>query len=83
MADMVQVEVTDAYRDWYLDLQKNEAAAVDRKVKMLQMLGVARNAVLIIGGDKSGDKRFYERITAQAERLWEEYLAQAQEVEPK
>jgi hypothetical protein len=41
MAEQVQVEVTDAYKDWYLDLAKSEAAAVDRKVKMLQLMGVA------------------------------------------
>jgi hypothetical protein len=40
VADAVQIEVTDAYKDWYLDLQKKDAAAVDRKVKRLQMTGV-------------------------------------------
>jgi hypothetical protein len=108
---MVEIETTEAYKDWYLDLEKREAAAVDRKVKMLQLLGLAlpfphssdikgtkyafrelrvnnppirvlyafdpaRNAVLIIGGDKSGDNRFYARIVPQAEKLWLEYLAQ-------
>ena len=108
---MVEIDTTDAYKAWYLDLEKREAAAVDRKVKMLQLLGLAlpfphssdikgakyafrelrvnnppirvlyafdpkRKAVLIIGGDKSGDERFYERITPQAEKLWLEYLAQ-------
>ena len=110
MADAVQIEVTNTYKDWYLNLEKKQAAAVDRKVKMLQLLGVAlpfphssdikdakypfrelrvnnppirvlyafdpeRKAVLIIGGDKTGDDRFYERIIPLAERLWEEYLA--------
>ena len=108
---MVEIETTDAYKDWYLDLEKREAAAVDRKVKMLQLLGLSlpfphssdikgakyafrelrvnnppirvlyafdpkRQAVLIIGGDKSGNERFYERIVPQAEKLWLEYLAQ-------
>ncbi len=111
LTPMVEIETTDAYKDWYLDLEKREAAAVDRKVKMLQLLGISlpfphssdikgakypfrelrvnnppirvlyafdpkRKAVLIIGGDKSGDERFYERIVAQAEKLWLEYLAQ-------
>ncbi len=108
---MVEIDTTDAYDAWYLDLEKREAAAVDRKVKMLQILGLTlpfphssdikgtkyafrelrvnnppirvlygfdpkRKAVLIIGGDKSGDERFYERIVPQAEKLWIEYLAQ-------
>ena len=33
-----------------------------------------RDAVLLIGGDKSGDSRFYQRLVPQAERLWREYL---------
>lgn len=107
---MVEVEVTEAYKAWYLDLEKPQAAAIDRKVKMLQMMGVAlpfphssdikgakypfrelrvnnppirvlyafdpeRKAVLILGGDKTGDARFYERVIPQAEQLWEQYLA--------
>ncbi len=35
-----------------------------------------RDAVLIIGGDKTGDGRFYERILPWAERIWKTYLAE-------
>lgn len=34
-----------------------------------------RQAVLLIGGDKAGDPKFYRRIIATAERIWREYLA--------
>jgi hypothetical protein len=34
----------------------------------------SRDAVLIIGGDKAGDDRFYERIVPRAEGIWEQYL---------
>jgi hypothetical protein len=33
-----------------------------------------RTAILLIGGDKSGDDRFYERMLPVADRLYEEYL---------
>lgn len=33
-----------------------------------------RNAVLILGGSKEGDDRFYEWLIPQAEKLWEQYL---------
>jgi len=33
-----------------------------------------RQAVLLIGGDKTGRDRFYEEMTPWAERVWEEYL---------
>jgi hypothetical protein len=34
-----------------------------------------REALLLLGGDKSDDKRFYERIIPKVERLWEDHLA--------
>jgi hypothetical protein len=34
----------------------------------------SRDAVLLIGGDKTGDDRFYERMVPIAGRLWEQYL---------
>ena len=35
-----------------------------------------RDAVLLIGGDKGSDARFYERIIPRAERIWKEYLVE-------
>ena len=34
-----------------------------------------RKAILLIGGDKRGDKRFYERIIPLADALFDEHLA--------
>jgi hypothetical protein len=33
-----------------------------------------RTAILLIGGDKTGDDRFYERMIPLADRLFDEYL---------
>jgi len=33
-----------------------------------------REALLLLGGDKGADKRFYERAIPRAEQLWEEHL---------
>lgn len=33
-----------------------------------------RDAVLIIGGDKGGDPKFYKRIIKSAEKIWKQYL---------
>lgn len=33
-----------------------------------------RTAILLIGGDKTGDARFYERMVPIADRLFDEYL---------
>lgn len=34
----------------------------------------ARQAVLLIGGDKTGNKRFYDEMIPVAEAIWESYL---------
>ncbi|MGH7905080.1 MAG: type II toxin-antitoxin system RelE/ParE family toxin [Candidatus Binataceae bacterium] len=34
-----------------------------------------RRAVLLLGGDKTGNGRFYETFIPLAERIWTEYLA--------
>lgn len=33
-----------------------------------------RQAVVLIGGDKTGQKKFYKKMIPKAERIWEEYL---------
>ena len=35
-----------------------------------------RTAILLIGGDKTGDKRFYERMIPIADQLYDEYLVE-------
>lgn len=45
-----------------------------RPLRVLYAFDPRRNAVLILGGDKTGDDRFYEREVRTAEKLWKEYL---------
>ena len=35
-----------------------------------------RSAILLIGGDKTGDKRFYDRMIPVADDLYDQHLAQ-------
>jgi hypothetical protein len=35
-----------------------------------------RTAILLIGGDKTGDDRFYERMIPIADRLYDDYLVE-------
>ena len=44
-----------------------------RPLLVLYIFDPRRDALLLIGGDKTGDDRFYERLIPQAERLWEIY----------
>ena len=38
-----------------------------------------RSAILLIGGDKTGDDRFYERMLPLADKLYDEYLKELRE----
>lgn len=42
-------------------------------LRVLYVFDPARQAVLLIGGDKTGDSRFYERMVPLAERIWALY----------
>ena len=49
-------------------------AAGPHVIRIIYAFDPDRDAVLIIGGDKAGDNRFYERIIPKAEAIWEQYL---------
>lgn len=44
-----------------------------RPLRVFYAFDPKRQAVLILGGDKTGDGRFYETMIADCERLWKEY----------
>ncbi len=46
-----------------------------RPIRVFYAFDPARSAVLLIGGEKKGQPRFYERMIRQSERLWSEYLS--------
>ena len=43
-------------------------------VRIFYAFDPRRAAILLIGGDKTGDKRFYEKFTPIADRLYDEHL---------
>lgn len=43
-------------------------------LRIIYAFDPARQAVLLIGGDKAGDSKFYRRMIKQAEQIWQEYL---------
>lgn len=44
-------------------------------LRVLYAYDPERQAILILGGDKSGDERWYERVTPKADDLFDAYLA--------
>ena len=45
-----------------------------RPLRILYCFDPKRQAVLLIGGDKTGDDRFYQRMIPKAESIWGQYL---------
>jgi hypothetical protein len=45
-----------------------------RPLRILYAFDPHRVAILLIGGDKTGDRRFYERYVPIADRLYDEHL---------
>ena len=45
-----------------------------RPLRTLFAFDPRRRAILLIGGDKTGDDRFYERMIPLADRLFDEHL---------
>jgi len=47
-----------------------------RPLRALYAFDPRRNAILLIGGDKTGDNRWYDLHIPQADRLYDEHLTQ-------
>lgn len=47
-----------------------------KPIRIFYAFDPKRQAVLLLGGDKTGDKRFYETMVPVAEKIWELYLAE-------
>jgi hypothetical protein len=45
-----------------------------KPIRVFYAFDPARQAVLLIGGDKTGNKRFYETMIPLSERIWKEYI---------
>jgi len=50
-------------------------------LRVLYALDPLRRAVLLLGGDKTGDDRFYERFVPHAEQIWTKYLTNLEKEE--
>lgn len=45
-------------------------------IRVIYAYDPKRDAVLILGGDKSNDKKFYERMIEKCEAIWRAYLVE-------
>ena len=65
---------SSAIRGSKIALRELRATCKKSELRVFYAFDPARDAVLLIGGDKGGDKAFYERMVPLAERIWAEYL---------
>ena len=72
---MVEVVGSDEFAEWFQSLSDSDTDAVARVVDYA--FDPVRQAVLLIGGDKTGDGRFYERMIPLSERIWARYLKES------
>ena len=56
------------------NLRELRADINDRAYRMLYVFDPKRNAVMLLGGDKSGVKHWYEKSIVKAEKIYEKYL---------
>ena len=47
-----------------------------RPLRIFYAFDPRRTAILLIGGDKTGDNRFYTRFVRRADELYDEHLAE-------
>ena len=50
-----------------------------RPLRTLYAFDPRRTAILLIGGNKTGDDRFYEEMVPRADKIYDEYLKEIQE----
>ena len=47
-----------------------------RPIRVFYAFDPRRTAILLLGGDKTGDKRFYDRMIPIADSLYDVYLSE-------
>ena len=57
-------------------LRELRVTAGNAELRVMYAFDPRRDAALIIGGNKTGDDRFYDWIVPLAEKIWDEYLAE-------
>lgn len=60
-------------------LRELRIQSAGRPLRVLYVFDPKRQAVLLIGGDKTGNDRFYQEMIPRAESIWEAYLRETRQ----
>ena len=63
----------------YGHLRELRIQSSGKPIRVFYAFDPRRSAILLIGGDKSGNDRFYRRYVPVADRLYDEYLDELRE----
>ena len=58
----------------YAQMRELRTQSAGRPLRTLYAFDPLRTAILLIGGDKTGDDRWYEKFVPVADRLYEQHL---------
>ena len=58
------------------NMRELRAQSGGRPLRVFYAFDPRRSAILLIGGDKTGDNRFYARLVHRADELYDEHLAE-------
>lgn len=57
-------------------IRELRAQSQGQPLRVFYSFDSTRDAVLILGGDKTGNKNFYEEMIPVVEKIWKQYLAE-------
>ena len=66
--------VDTVYDSRHSNMKELRVQSKGRPLRIFFAFDPNRQAVLLVGGNKQGDKRFYKRMIAKADDLYDEYL---------
>jgi hypothetical protein len=55
-------------------LEQLRVQSAGHPIRVFYAFDPRRSAILLIGGDKTGDNRFYERMIPVADALYDDYI---------
>jgi len=65
---------SSAIKNSAFPLRELRCQAGGTPLRVIYAFNPVRQSILILGGDKTGDERFYKRLVPQAEKIWKRYL---------
>lgn len=70
---------TDVRQSRHKSMRELRSQCKGRPLRTFYAFDPFRTAILLIGGDKTGDNRFYDKMVPKADKIYDQYLKEIQE----